>query len=89
MESADGIVIVYAHLRRPDIREEFWSHMEDLLGERVTPTIYELSIADWDDDGWKEEVEWIQDLLAGTRASVIVWQFSGNKYSRYTIMGNA
>ena len=63
--------------------------MENLPGERVTPTIYQLSIADWDENGWHEEVEWIQELLAGTRESVIVWQFSGNKYSRYTIMGSA
>jgi hypothetical protein len=89
VESADGLVLVYARIRRPDMREEFWFHMENLLGERVTPTMYELSIADWDKGAWQEEIEWIQGLLAGTRESVIVWQFSASKYSRYTITGSS
>lgn len=62
--------------------------MEDLLGERVVSTIFELNIADWDEGLWEQEIEWISELLAGTRESVIVWQFAGGKYSRYSITGN-
>lgn len=85
MEASEGLIIVYARLRRPDIRDEFWAHMENIPGERVTQTVYELSIADWDEGGWQEEVEWMQQLLSGTRESVIIWQFSGGKFNRYTV----
>jgi len=87
MESSNGLVIVYARLRNPDVRDQFWSRMEGYLGERIAPTVYELSIDDWDEGAWQEEVEWIEELLAGTRESVIVWQFRDCNYSRYSITG--
>ena len=87
MEPADGLVIIYARLRNPDVRDQFWSRMEGYLGERVAPTVYELRIGDWDEGARQEEVEWIEELLAGTRESVIVWLFRDGKYARHSISG--
>jgi len=89
MEPVDGLVIIYARLRRPDLREEFWFHFENLLGERVTPTVYQLNIADWDDGLWQEEIEWIQGLFECTRESIVIWQFRSSGFDRYTVRGNA
>jgi len=89
LDPTDGLILIYARLRRADLRDDFWLHIENLPGERVTPTIYQMSIADWDEGLWKEEIEWISELLAGSRESVIVWQFDDGKYCRYSVGGNA
>lgn len=87
MDSAEGLVIIYARIRRPDIRDELWFHIENLTGERVSPTLYELSVADWSATDWEDEIAWISDLLDGTRESVVIWKFGDGNYSR-TTLGN-
>jgi hypothetical protein len=87
MEPADGLVIIYARLRNPDIRVQFWSRMEGFLGERLSPTVFEFRIDDWDEGAWQEEVEWVEELLSGTRESVTTWLFRDGKYARYSITG--
>jgi hypothetical protein len=89
LEPADGLVIIYARLRRLDVREQFWFHLEELIGERVTPTIFELNIADWDEGLWREEIDWMRSLFEGTSESVVLWQFAGGAYSRLTVGGDA
>ncbi len=87
MESSDGLIILLAHLRAPDVREMFWSHFEEIPGERVSPVAYELSIADWDAGLWQEEIEWIEELLSATQERVVVWQFHNSRFDRYTVIG--
>lgn len=62
-QSADGLVILTARIRDPDVREQFWFHMENLCGERVNSSIYEFSTADWDEGLWDEEIQWMSDLM--------------------------
>ena len=89
MESSHGLILIHAQIRRPDIRAEFWQHFEDLPGERVAPTIYELSIADWGDGLWRAELDWIRDLFEGTLESAVIWQFGDGGFSRFTVRGDA
>jgi hypothetical protein len=79
------LVLIYARIRRPETRQEFWSRVENMPGERVAATIYERSISEWDEGLWQEEIDWMRGLLEGTTESVIIWQFVGGQYSRYTI----
>jgi hypothetical protein len=72
---ADGLVIVAATIRDPRVREQFWFHMENLAGERVTPTVSELSIADWGEGLWDEEVQWTSELLENDGGRVEIWKF--------------
>ena len=78
----DGLVIVSAKIRDQRIRDEFWDHMEELPGERVNRTTYELNVGDWDDGLWDEEVEWLNDLLDGSGESVVIWKFYEGQYCR-------
>jgi hypothetical protein len=88
MESAEGLILIYARIRRLDTRDEFWSHIENIPGERVSTTVYELNIADWDVGLWQNEIDWMREIFAGTRESVIIWQFAGGRFSRYTVGGD-
>ena len=82
---ADGLVPVSARIRNEELRDELWHHMENLPGERVNRTMYELSVADWDEGLWEEEIEWISELLDGSGESVVIWKFEGSRYCRFRL----
>lgn len=80
-----GLVILALRIRDEDRRQQAIHRLANLLADRITSTIFEFSTADWDDGLWEEEVEWLTDLLEGTRDSVIVWRFIGTNFTRFTI----
>jgi hypothetical protein len=84
-QSVNGLVILTAKINDPSVREEFWHHMENIPGERVTLSIYEFSTADWDEGLWDDEIQWMSDLLEGVRATGIIWRFEDGKYSRFSM----
>lgn len=85
LQPVDGLVLIALRIRDEDRREQAVHRLENLLPERITPTIYELSVADWDEGLCDEEIRWFMDLLEGTRDCVIVWRFVGSGFSRFTI----
>lgn len=84
-QTTDGLVMIALRIRDEDRREQAIHRLENLPTERPFRGFYELSIADWDEGLWEEEVAWFSDLLEGTRDRIIVWQFTGDTYTRYTI----
>lgn len=83
--SADGLIIVTATIHHPDVRDQFWQHMEEIPGERVASSVYELNIADWDEGLWDEEVEWMKNILDGARGIITIWKFARGEYIRFSI----
>jgi len=59
--------------------------MEEIPGERITPSVYEFSIADWDDGLWNDEVEWMTGLLEGGGGMITIWRFSRCRFARFTV----
>jgi hypothetical protein len=84
-QSAHGLVILTARIRDPNVREQFWSHMVEIYGERVTPSIYEFGTADWDEGLWDEEIQWMSELMEGIKGRIVIWKFVDGKYSRFSI----
>ena len=85
---SDGLVIVTAQLLDDEVRDEFWDHMESLIGERINEYTFEFSTADWDDRLWDEEIERLTELLDGTGESATVWRFADGGHDRY-VFGSA
>ncbi len=79
-QKSDGLLIVTARLRNAGLRNDFWDHMESLIGERVNECTYEFSISDWDD-----EIEWLTEFLEATGESIVIWRFQGDQHLRYVL----
>ena len=86
--NSDGLVIVTAQLHDADVRDEFWHHIESLIGERVNEYTFEFSTSDWDDGLWDDELAWLTEFLDGTGESIIIWRFADGCHNRY-VLGNA
>lgn len=84
-QSSDGLIIVLLRVRDPDRKALVIDRLTDVGADRVTQIAFELSIADWDDGLWDDELQWFSDLLELTRDSLIVWQFSAGSFVRFTI----
>ena len=84
-QKSDGLVIVTARLRDAGLRNDFWDHMESLIGERVNECTDEFSISDWDDGLWDTEIEWLTELLEATGESIVIWRFQGDQHLRYVL----
>ena len=87
-QPSEGLTIVVLRVRDRTARALIESHLCD-FGEQITPTIYELDTADWDQNAWDETVHVLENALAGTEDRLLVWRFSGSTYSRFTIRGSA
>ncbi len=85
MQPSDGLIILAVKIGDPEVRGQFWSHVEEIPGERVTATVYQFSISDWNDGLWDEEARWMSELLEGVSGSVVVWKFVGGGYTRFSI----
>ena len=86
-EPAGGNILVYAKVRDPEARTLLNSLLENLPGERVSNTLYEIAAADWDAGLWDEEVERIQSLIDSATDTLIFWQVSNGKLVRTCIAG--
>jgi hypothetical protein len=53
-EAVGNDVLVYAKIRDPEARYLLNSQLVNLLGERVSSTVYELATADWNDGLWDQ-----------------------------------
>jgi hypothetical protein len=85
---SDGLVIIVLRIRDAEAREQI-VHRLCNIGEQVTPAIYELNTGDWDPGLWEEEVHRFESKLEGTRDHILVWRFSGQTYTRFSIRGSA
>jgi hypothetical protein len=84
---AGGDVLVYAMVRDPEARKQFRHLLENLPGERVTSSVYEVVTEDWDEGLWEEEVEKMQGLIDPATDTLIFWQVVGGKLTRTCIAG--
>jgi hypothetical protein len=84
-QPTDGLVILALRIRDPDRREQVIDRLVNSTANRVTSNLFELHTADWDDGLWDEEVQWLIDLLEGSRDSIIVWRFVKGSFIRFTI----
>lgn len=75
-------------IRDEDRRQQAIHHLLDLIADRPVPAVFEFRTDDWDDGLWEEEIEWLTELLEGTRDRVVVWRFDDGGYNRFTI-GNS
>jgi hypothetical protein len=81
----EGLVLMALRIRDEDRRKQAIHRLLDISADRLTSTIFEFSIADWDEGLWEEEIEWFTELLDGSRDSIIVWCFRHKSYSRFSI----
>jgi hypothetical protein len=84
---AGGDILVYAKIRDPEARGMLNSLLENLPGERVSPTLYEVVTADWDAGLWDEEVERMQSYVDAATDTLIFWQVVEGKLVRTCIAG--
>ena len=87
-QNVDGLVIVTAQILDSALREEFWDHMESLVGERLNDSTFEFTTSDWDDGLWDDEVNWLTEFFEGTGESIVAWRFSGDRVNRYVLGSN-
>jgi hypothetical protein len=86
-QPAGGDAIVYARVRDPEARGALRHLLENLPGERVTSSIYEVFTADWDEGLWEHEVEKMEQLIDPATDTLIFWQVVDGKLVRTCIAG--
>ena len=86
-QPAGGDIIVYAKVRDSEARGRLWFLLENLPGERVTPTIYEIFTEDWDEGLWDAEVIKLQELIDFATDTLIFWRVINGKMVRTSIAG--
>jgi hypothetical protein len=85
--AAGGDVIVYAKVRDLEARNRLRHLLENLPGERVSPTIYEVFTADWDEGLWEEEMARMEELIDPATDTLIFWRIVEGKLERTCIAG--
>jgi hypothetical protein len=63
------------------------SYSDNLPGMRISPTIYEVYTADWDEGLWDEEVEHMGELVDPATDTLIFWHVFDGKLTRTVIAG--
>ncbi|HEY1381620.1 MAG TPA: hypothetical protein VGF55_32785 [Gemmataceae bacterium] len=86
-QPAGGNVLVYSRVRDPEARERLRGLLDNLPGERVSATIYEVFTEDWDDGSWDEEVARMQELIDSATDTLIFWRVIDGKLMRTCIAG--
>jgi hypothetical protein len=84
---AGGDILIYAKVRDPEARMLLKAQLENLPGERVSGTLYEVFAADWDAGLWEEEVERMQSIVDTSTDTLIFWQVASGKLVRTCIAG--
>lgn len=86
-EPAGGDRIVYYKVRDPETRHRLKGLLENLPGERVSTSIYEVYAQDWDEGLRDEEVARMQELVDPATDTLIFWQVVDGKLMRTCIAG--
>lgn len=84
---AGGNLLVYAKVRDADARIRLRGLLENLPGERVDSSMYELDTEDWDEGAFEEEVEKMRDIIDPDTDTLIYWQVVDGKLVRTCIAG--
>lgn len=80
-------ILVYSAIRDREAKDRLCQLLEDLPGERVTATLYEVSAADWDEGLWDAEVERMLDIVDPATDTLIYWQVLEGKLVRTYLAG--
>lgn len=88
MPPACGNVLVYAKVRHPDSKMQLAQLLDDLPGERITASLYEVFTNDWDAGLWHEEVERMQSIIDPEIDTLIFWQAIEGNLVRTCIAGH-
>ena len=86
-QSAGGDILVYARVRDSDAKVRLRQLLDDLPGERVNASLYEVFTADWDAGLWEEEVERMREIIDQSSDTLIFWQVADGKLARTCIAG--
>jgi hypothetical protein len=86
-QPASGNVLILARVRNSESRAELAQLLDDLPGERINASLYELFTADWDIGLWTEEVERMQAIIDPDVDTLIYWQAAGNELLRTCLAG--
>ena len=86
-QPAGGDVILYAKVRDPEARRRLWSLLENLPGERVSPTIYEVFTEDWDEGLWEHKLTRLEELIDPATDTLIFWRVVAGKFERTCVAG--
>lgn len=84
---AGGDILVYAKVRDPEAKVQLRQLLDDLPGERVNTSIYEVFVADWDEGLWDEEVEQMRSIIDPDTDVLIFWRVVEGKLLRTCIAG--
>lgn len=84
---AGGDILVYARVHDPDAKVRLRQLLDDLPGERVNASLYEVFTADWDEGLWEEEVERMREIVDPAVDTLIFWQVAAGKLARTCIVG--
>lgn len=86
-EPAGGDILVYAKVRDPEARVRLRHLLDDLPGERVDGSMYEVFTADWDEGLWDEEVSRMQELIDPATDTLVFWRVVDGKLARTSLAG--
>ena len=85
LHDADGLVLVSLRVDNLDRRGPVIRHINNPPSEQIHPKLYEVYTNDWDDELWDEELDWFADPLEGKNDSLVIWRFTGGKFSRFSL----
>ncbi len=86
-QSAGGDILVYARVRDPNAKVWLRQLLDDLPGERINATLYEVFTADWDEGLWDKEVDRMREIIDPATDTLIFWQVAGGRLVRTCIAG--
>ena len=86
-QPAGGDILVYARVRDPEAKVRLRQLLDDLPGERVNASLYEVFTADWDEGLWEGEVERMREIVDPAADTLIFWQVADGKLVRTCIAG--
>jgi hypothetical protein len=86
-KAASGNLLVYAKVHDPEARTRVPQLLDDLPGERVSASLYEVFTEDWNDGSWDEELERMLELIDPAADTLIFWQAHDGKLVRTCIAG--
>jgi hypothetical protein len=85
--TAGGDILVYARVHDPDAKVRLRQLLDDLPGERINASLYEVSTADWDEGAWEEEIERMREIIDPAADTLIFWQVKDGQLVRTCIAG--
>ncbi len=86
-ELAGGDILVYAKVRDPEARTRLRRLLDDLPGERVDGSMFEIFTVDWDEGLWDEEVARMEEIIDSATDTLFFWRIVDGKLVRTCIAG--